>query len=1457
MARLLRMHFASIGHEDARLAPLTLDFRHAGDGPMHGRAADTVLWLRNGGGKSSILNLFYSVFRPAAREFLGSSAEGKARKLHDYVQAGDLAFVVTEWDVEPPDGLELFGSQPSHVRIAGQVLAWKNRRRSADLHNLRRLFFSLSAQPGGLSFDTLPIHGLGEPVESFDAFREWLKDSSHGHSAQEIVYTENHAPWLSHLEKVGLDTELFRYQLLMNRREGAADEAFRFRRDVDFIRFLLQLAFEPETAQRIARNLESQRENLLARPTWELEQRFVGEALDDVRGLAAAARALRAADEDLTRTTHEVAAAAGGLDARSEDLTAAAEQTRARAAEVRERARLASNARDMKQRWVRGLERLALSHDEAEARARAADAEEYLDELGAELAAAHAAKLLGDVRTLEAEVLALREALALEQAELEPLRRAACERGSALRSLLDKERARLDAAAQDLRRFVADAERAERDALNEHVRARESIAEAGAEVRAIDEQLDRRERAREQLLREELVLRREPAGDALARWQTHVGERELSLDANAGDRQRLERELGVVGDRREEVVAERASLAGRADSLAKRLDAALGWRDRLRAEAPIREVEEVDEPDLEAPGLVDRLLRRARAAQTRTLTSRVDGAEDSRSLDWLRDHGLLPSPIDVRRVIDALSARGLSAHAGPEYLEQNLPATRAAELLERDPALFAGVIVTTDEALAQARGLVVDGLRCPVQVSRVESLELDLPEHANAHVLLPDPAQYDRTAAAERRSGLEASVSRRLEREARFDAEETAARRLADEVQRYLNELGGGELALLERHAEETRHQVEIAENELLELGRRNERLRGELATATAEAERLRKERERGHRATEALRRFIDEHDERAQGARLRKQALNVAIRAAEEEASRAELRAQQQRSLALRFTKQQLEEENAAREVTAERDAVVHCDREPCSAPLRSLGEARVAYDTARRKYEGELTDKRAQWELDRCEDDLAEARSLFDQKARDLDRASIDRFVGQGDLQEELRRLAEAEGQQQRVSAQRHAAHQQSVSALRTALARRREPDDLPPDRPRPPDAASARSLGVELAVEAEEHARQTLKETAAAEELEGCASEDERTAERCGGLADGLRSNAKVAGIELPPIPGRPVTDDFALIDSATAKLRDRFADAYERRQDTERRAHRCAQEVQRMANRSEYTELAAQYKERMKDSAESLFDEADDLSERLVARLAVVNDALTRLDEDRRLIVEQLLHLADGVAKLLRRAQTASTLPASLEGWGGRPYLRISFSFPSTDDERRARLEPLVTRLVAQAQLPDGLELVVQTAIELAGPKGFEVKILKPDTVLRPEPIPLHLMNTFSRGQQLTAAILLYCTLVQLRARTRGRGRISEDAGVLILDNPIGTCSNVTLLRLQRTIAERMRVQLIYTTGVDDLEALAILPNKIRLRNTHRDRATGHYHVTEDVTEERGSVESVRLVEVPAR
>jgi hypothetical protein len=56
---------------------------------------------------------------------------------------------------------------------------------------------------------------------------------------------------------------------------------------------------------------------------------------------------------------------------------------------------------------------------------------------------------------------------------------------------------------------------------------------------------------------------------------------------------------------------------------------------------------------------------------------------------------------------------------------------------------------------------------------------------------------------------------------------------------------------------------------------------------------------------------------------------------------------------------------------------------------------------------------------------------------------------------------------------------------------------------------------------------------------------------------------------------------------------------------------------------------------------------------------------------------------------------------------------------------------------------------------------------------------------------------------------------------------------------------------MGIQLIYTTGVNDYEALRQLPNLIRLRNERRNRRTGEQVVEHNVNGTDG-IEAARVV-----
>ena len=86
MPRLLRLRFLSVGHAGARFDDLLLDLRD-----RDGDATDSTLWLRNGGGKTSLLSLFFALLRPDKREFLGlkvtGKTEGHPNELKDFVLA--------------------------------------------------------------------------------------------------------------------------------------------------------------------------------------------------------------------------------------------------------------------------------------------------------------------------------------------------------------------------------------------------------------------------------------------------------------------------------------------------------------------------------------------------------------------------------------------------------------------------------------------------------------------------------------------------------------------------------------------------------------------------------------------------------------------------------------------------------------------------------------------------------------------------------------------------------------------------------------------------------------------------------------------------------------------------------------------------------------------------------------------------------------------------------------------------------------------------------------------------------------------------------------------------------------------------------------------------------------------------------------------------------------------------
>jgi hypothetical protein len=142
---------------------------------------------------------------------------------------------------------------------------------------------------------------------------------------------------------------------------------------------------------------------------------------------------------------------------------------------------------------------------------------------------------------------------------------------------------------------------------------------------------------------------------------------------------------------------------------------------------------------------------------------------------------------------------------------------------------------------------------------------------------------------------------------------------------------------------------------------------------------------------------------------------------------------------------------------------------------------------------------------------------------------------------------------------------------------------------------------------------------------------------------------------------------------------------------------------------------------------------------------------------------------------------------------------------------------------------------------------------KIQILKPEMVLRLDYKPVELLATYSGGERLTAAIILYCVAVRVRS---DQDIANQDCGFIMLDNPLGKSNHSKLLNLQRLMASELSVQLIYLTGINDREALDEFRHHIRLRNTRRDPATGAMYVDVETAEAAGRMQAAVLGREPA-
>lgn len=367
MYELSRVRLYSIGPAGARYADTVLDLRGVGApvpnpapaqaeffeeepvGPPRRPAPAGVLFLENGGGKSVLLKLIFSVMLPGHRNTLGGASSGVLRK---FLLADDCGHVALEWQ----------HTLTGELVVVGKASEWRGRQVSNDPRKFAEAWYSFRPGPG-LSLDSLPVAEattVRPPVEgvsgargrrrTMKGFRDAITEAGKFYPHLDVYWEEIHDRWNEHLGDLGLDPELFRYQREMNADEGEAAGLFAVKKDSDFTDLLLRAVTDTRDTDGLADLVGSFGSKLGRRAELTAERDFTAGSVDllgrivDATAARSRSRDVHAGAERRTRTlARRLSARAADERGRASDLAqqvASAAHTVAQADEARGRSAL-------------------------------------------------------------------------------------------------------------------------------------------------------------------------------------------------------------------------------------------------------------------------------------------------------------------------------------------------------------------------------------------------------------------------------------------------------------------------------------------------------------------------------------------------------------------------------------------------------------------------------------------------------------------------------------------------------------------------------------------------------------------------------------------------------------------------------------------------------------------------------------------------------------------------------------------------------------------------------------------------------------------------------------------------------------------------------------------------------------------------------------------------------------
>ncbi len=1452
MPQLLRLRFCNVGPARARMEDLTISLADI----VTGQATHSAIWLRNAGGKTTLIRLLLWLLCPDKQQ------------IEDFIQPDDRSVLLAEWQTDKKDRQLSLWSEKSERYLTGVFCERRANTSAQEDRRLHRMFFATRVRDdeSRLSLEELPLYLTRQGQlerRSLASFRQEWRQLDHTYPDAGVEHTESLTEWRGILERIGIDPELFRYQIQMNIREGAAAEPFMFRDNDQFVDFFLTFIGEAAIGNEVGETIKKFHQKLIRhRQQVDPEYTLLQMIIPGFNSLCEVA-------EERDQLYKQINSMRQGIDGATltvKDWIKIQEEERINWQETEKQAhdesiRLRDDVKRRRRqafllRYVAAQKRVQLLQIEMK------QLQDLVEHTKRQAVIWQAALPLRTVIRARARAASIQEQLNALQKEHEPLLHMLQESARSYRAALSAKIENLRAEEQRLATLASDL-RAQALQLRKSANAQEIAAVTyDAQAKRFADELAAFHRLHKQLEDQGIMQPDETWANAQERLQKQQY-------AQQKEEQSLQRVLDTLIDSQQELQDKKRNLERVLQDLGaqvkfeqRELGPGEEVRQKIADDAVLKLYLEITESDFDhlTPLALEILHEKHQMWVEQTTRYRLTLAEQKAIIQYLSDYGFLPPAQAVTEVIKLLNKEHITAWSGWHYLTTNVREADIRDWIQRLPELAFGVVVPDEYRLQTQSTLqtMQPYLETPVVIFAQGELREDVSPRGWAIGPTSD-AYFNKDAGGHE---LSKQQVRRDQLQADLDNLSKDTNELKSSIDRLEYTFKRYPTSWWEEHQAVLAQALE----QQYSLMDQQKPLEDELKYCTSQITQKKQDLQRIQKSIEKLKeRLIRLQAYETQltvdpdtlKAKQQEQSSNAG--ACRYEASQLQIQAGENDKEANKTAGQ---EKNVAGEIKVaelEQSRIRHIVGEP---PIPNLGDIQTLhahYESLLEQYNQKIGSNELTARRDEALKEEKQAYQLFQKKLQkpikekevddalntlvdfdDADQLAEDaqaaKFKAEKESESKREKLSQAQQEMQKMKPQltalnisehelddtlpesedlcnREADEEEKIALINEQIASRREKDEK--DAKNQSDLCYHRitNLGhVQKRIKTIQESYDPLFKVVAVTELD-----QERVSQD-----SSLSAKENLTTLREEEI-------DHTL-DVMEEQLKSMQGDKEHLDQISSKSARNISKAL---------TETSREFKEvsiamRLLEHDPGVYEQRCHffLTE-LLSRQTVVEDERKSIAVHRDALVLQLLSLAHSGVAFLNSANKYSKLPATLPAFEQRAFLRIRLNMPATREEQAGKIAHLLDTIVdGGGTIPNGIGLLQQAVRSLANP--ITVEILFPDPGKLQYVPPNRMRKEESGGERLTSVVMLYCTLLHMRAanRTRAAGKSS----CLILDNPIGVASRVLFLELQREVAQAMDIQLIYTTGIIDFEALRIFPNIVRLSNNQYDRRTGHRLLT---------------------